>query len=208
MTTGDRWQTLWARLGANTPAAPVFRALIDAYSEAHRHYHTLAHLQDCLAQFDAACPLAVHPAEVEAALWFHDAIYHTRAADNEELSAQWAQRALRAAGVAADVTQRVADLVRVTRHDARPTGADACLLVDIDLSILGRAVAEFEAYERHIRAEYAWVPELHFRQGRARILEAFLARPSIYETAVFQAQYEAQARDNLARSLASLRASS
>jgi predicted metal-dependent HD superfamily phosphohydrolase len=163
------------------------------------------HLQDCLQQFDIACSLAAHPVEVEAALWFHDAIYDPRSSENEARSAQWAQGALRDAGVALDIAQRVADLVLVTRHDTCSVGADACVLVDIDLSILGRAPAEFDIYECQIREEYAWVPELTFRQRRADILQSFLARTVIYETLLFQSRYEAQARQNLAHSITRLR---
>ena len=197
---------MWSRLGAGAGAhqETVFQEVIQAYAEPHRRYHTLAHLQDCLQQFDVARSLAPHPVEVEAALWFHDAIYDPRSSENEACSAQWAQEALRDAGVSAEIAQRVADLVLVTRHNARPVGADACVLVDIDLSILGRAPAEFDVYEHQIREEYAWVPEPTFRQRRADILQSFLTRRVIYETPLFQSRYEAQARQNLARSIARL----
>jgi predicted metal-dependent HD superfamily phosphohydrolase len=208
MTNFERWSTMWPRLGAGAGSygGTVFQEVIQAYSEPHRRYHTLAHLQDCLQQFDTACSLATHPGEVEAALWFHDAIYDPRAAENEVRSAQWAQKALRDAGVSAQVAQRVADLVLVTRHNARPVGTDACVLVDIDLSILGRAPAAFAVYEHQIREEYAWVPEPTFRQRRADILQSFLTRRVLYETFLFQSRYEAQARQNLARSIARLQA--
>jgi predicted metal-dependent HD superfamily phosphohydrolase len=204
----ERWSAMWSRLGAGAGShgETVFQEVIQAYSEPHRRYHTLVHLQDCLQQFDVADSLATHPVEVEAALWFHDAIYDPRSSENEARSAQWAQEALRDAGVSAEIAQRVVDLVFVTRHNARPVGADACVLVDIDLSILGRAPAEFDVYERQIREEYAWVPEPTFRQRRADILQSFLARRVIYETLLFQSRYEAQARQNLARSIARLQA--
>ena len=207
MMNFERWSTMWSRLGAGAGShgETVFQAVIQAYSEPHRRYHTLAHLQDCLQQFDVACSLATHPVEVEAALWFHDAIYDPRSSENEACSAQWAQAALRDMGVSAEIAQRVADLVLVTRHNTRPVGADACVLVDIDLSILGRAPAEFDVYEHQIREEYAWVPEPTFRQRRADILQSFLTRRVIYETLLFQSTYEAQARQNLARSIARLR---
>lgn len=208
MTNFERWSTMWSCLGAGADShgETVFQAVIQAYSEPHRRYHTLAHLQDCLQQFDTACSLAMRPAEVEAALWFHDAIYDPRSSENEARSAQWAQDALRDAGAAAEITQRVVDLVLVTRHNTRPVGADACVLVDIDLSILGRAPEEFDAYECQIREEYAWVPEPIFRQRRADILQSFLTRSVIYETSLFQSRYEAQARQNLAHSIARLQA--
>ena len=205
MITGlERWTALWHRLGAKSGAESVHRQLIDAYSEAHRAYHTLDHLRDCLAQFDAARLFAAHPDEVETGLWFHDAIYDTRSADNEERSARWAQEALRDAGAPEEVAVRVSDLVLATRHKVIPSGTDAGLLIDVDLSILGRAPEEFEKYERQIRQEYEWVPAPAYRQARANILQGFLEREFIYQTEFFRERYESQARENLKRSIRQL----
>jgi predicted metal-dependent HD superfamily phosphohydrolase len=202
-----RWSSVWSHLGAQSEGAHVYQALVAAYAEPHRRYHTLAHLQDCLQQFDTACTLTIQPAAVEMALWFHDAIYDTHAADNEARSAQWAREALAEAGIAGDVVQHVVDLVLVTQHQAHPVGVDACVLVDIDLSILGRSPEVFDVYESQIRAEYAWVPAATFRQRRAHILQSFLERPLIYSTPFFQERYETQARANLVRSITRLQPS-
>jgi predicted metal-dependent HD superfamily phosphohydrolase len=85
-----------------------------------------------------------------------------------------------------------------TRHDAVPVDADAQLLVDIDLSILGAERERFDEYERQIRAEYAFVPALIFNAKRRQILRSFLDRPRIYSTPAFSV-LEATARANLAR---------
>ncbi|MGE3538444.1 MAG: N-methyl-D-aspartate receptor NMDAR2C subunit [Candidatus Tectimicrobiota bacterium] len=205
MTSLHRWSIAWSRLGTGVTNPALGQALLQAYAEPQRAYHTLAHLQDCLEHFDTVHMLTEHPAEVEIALWFHDAIYNPHAHDNEAQSAHWAQEALRGANLPEDGVQRVVDLIMATCHQATPVGTDACLLVDIDLSILGRPPAVFERYEQHIRAEYAWVPAATFGQRRAAILAAFLERQAIYATPVFRQRYEAQARQNLARSLARLR---
>ncbi|HET8746111.1 MAG TPA: N-methyl-D-aspartate receptor NMDAR2C subunit, partial [Ramlibacter sp.] len=81
MTTSNAsWQRLWRELGAETVPNGLYNQLVAAYSEAHRHYHTLQHLRACLAHLDAAATLAQHPVEVELALWFHDAVYDPRCA--------------------------------------------------------------------------------------------------------------------------------
>ena len=72
------------------PHADIYARLAATYREPHRHYHTAAHISACLDELDGARELASFPFEVEAALWFHDAVYDTRASDNEERSAQWA----------------------------------------------------------------------------------------------------------------------
>jgi predicted metal-dependent HD superfamily phosphohydrolase len=205
--SGDSWRRVWSELGAHTIDGGVFNQLVAAYSERHRHYHTLQHLRECLAHCEAAASLARRPAEVEIALWFHDAVYDQRRADNEERSAEWAWRAILAAGCAEEVAQRVQSLVLATRAHEAPAGdADTQLLLDIDLAILGAAPARFAEYGSQVRAEYAHVPEADFRAGRAQVLAGFLARPRIYATAAFHDALEHRARENLAQALAVLAA--
>ena len=154
-------------------------------------------------QLDWTCHSAEN--EAEAALWFHDVIYDTRASDNEEQSAAWAESVLRVGQVAQDVLTRVCQLIIATKHQAPPASLSAALVMDIDLSIFGRDPAEFERYEQNIRREYVWVPEAAFREARAAILESFLRRAHVFETAVFRQRYEARARENLVRSIQHLR---
>jgi predicted metal-dependent HD superfamily phosphohydrolase len=207
MSGRERWSVAWAELGA-VPPEGLLAELRARYCEAHRFYHTLQHLDECFAVLGAASSLATRLPEVELALWFHDAIYDTHAQDNEDASAQWAERSLLAGGAAPEVAARVRELVLATKHAATPESGDAQLLVDVDLAILGAPVPRFAEYERQVRQEYGWVPERAFREGRARILQSFLARPSLYGTAWFAERLEAPARDNLERSLQQLDASS
>lgn len=197
------WQRAWAALAAQ-PRDGLFEQLIDCYREPHRRYHTLAHLQACLLQLHPVLDQAEHSGEVELALWFHDAVYRVDRQDNEWQSAQWAQRELAAAGVAADAAERVHALVMATQHAALPATADERLLVDIDLSILGEKPGIFDDYERQIRDEYAWVADALFRQKRVAVLRGFLARTSIFSTVHFRQRLEQQARANLQRSIARL----
>ena len=197
------WQRLWGELGVATANGGLFNQLVAAYSERHRHYHTLQHLRECLAQFAAAAMLAQRPAEVEAALWFHDAVYDPQRDDNEAKSADWARASVLAAGCEAEVAQRVAALVLATKgHRAEGDDADTALLLDIDLAILGTSYGRFDEYGRQIRAEYAHVDEAAFRAGRRRVLESFLQRPRIYLTEAFHDALEPRARENLQRALA------
>jgi predicted metal-dependent HD superfamily phosphohydrolase len=49
------------------------------------------------------------------------------------------------------------------------------------------------------------VPDRDYRAGRSRVLSQFAARLVIFPDAVFAGTYDRQARENLARELASLR---
>jgi predicted metal-dependent HD superfamily phosphohydrolase len=183
----------------------VFEEVVARYAEAHRHYHTVRHLEECFDVLERVRREAERPGEVELALWFHDAVYDTKRHDNEERSAEWAQSVTAEAGVDASVGQRVAALIMATRHDATPVGADACALVDVDLSILGAEPLRFDEYERQVREEYRWVPEPVFRRERRKILRRLLARPALFNTARMRESHERRARANLERSLARLK---
>jgi predicted metal-dependent HD superfamily phosphohydrolase len=197
----ERWAELWRRLGARGESGAAYDRVVAAYAEPARHYHTLAHIADVLGELDGVWPLAERRGALEAAAWLHDVVYDPHASDNEEQSARWAASLLVAAGVPATVCGRIGMLILATRHDAVPDDADSRLLADADLAILGRPAEEFDAYERAIREEYAWVPEPIFRARRAEILEGFLSRDSIYTTPSFRSRYEWTARENLGRSV-------
>ena len=200
------WSRAWSGLGAPDAGIALRDRLLAAWSEPQRRYHTLHHLGDCLALFEQAAHLAEHPAEVEIALWFHDAVYDLKSKDNEARSAAWADECLQAARAGQEVRERMHALIMATCHAALPTTLDERLLVDIDLSILGAPAERFDEYEVQVRQEYAWVPGPLFRRKRREILQGFLARPSIYSTEWFFSRREEQARDNLRRSLSRLRA--
>ena len=179
----------------------VFQGLISRYSEPQRHYHNLNHIAECLALFDSARSLAKDPVAVELAIWFHDAVYDTHAADNEERSAELADQCISQAGGRVELREAVAALILATRTHDPSLHPDAPLLVDVDLSILGRSTERFREYEAQIRREYHWVPEQTFAARRAEILERFLARKRIYTTDYFFAKFEEQARTNLLHSI-------
>ncbi|MBT2301147.1 N-methyl-D-aspartate receptor NMDAR2C subunit [Variovorax paradoxus] len=195
------WLDAWRELGVAAPDEALLAELLAHYSGPHRAYHTLQHLDECLAGLARERSNAERPAEIALALWFHDAIYDVHRHDNEARSADWAQHALRAAGVAEDAARRVHAPVMATRHDAQPEGTDAQLLVDIDLSILGAPAARFAEYERQIRVEYAHVPPEVFEPRRREILGRFLARDPLYLTASVRARLETQARLNLQKAI-------
>lgn len=69
------WTRVWADLGVRHAPLETFEELIRHYCEPHRAYHNRQHLAECLhvrQLVNAACQA---PAEVDLALWFHDAIY-------------------------------------------------------------------------------------------------------------------------------------
>lgn len=196
----DRWHELWPALGVGT-AGENFAELEAHYASPPRAYHNLSHISQCLEVFDGVASLAKHPAAVEAAIWYHDAVYDSRAKDNESRSAELAAGALRRAGVATVLIEQVSQLILATKTHDPSADDDAPIMVDVDLSILGAAPNRFDEYERQIRTEYEWVSDVMFASGRAGVLSQFLARERIYSTDYFYQSYERQARANMKRSL-------
>ena len=80
------WHRAWGGIGRGDADEALCERLLACYREPQRAYHTLQHLGECIDAFDAAIDLAVHPAEVEIALWFHDAVYDVARHDNEARS--------------------------------------------------------------------------------------------------------------------------
>ena len=199
-----RWVGLWSRLGAQGGGLSIFNHLAAAYAEPARAYHTADHIVDCLAQLDLSPPGSGRADEVEAAIWFHDAVYVPGGADNEDRSAHLAQTALLACAGPAETSRRLADLVLATRHLTVPRDPDAQLLCDIDLSILGREREVFDEFERRIRVEYHWVPDPAYRAARSEVLAGFLGRHPLYQTEYFRDRYETQAKANLERIITQL----
>jgi len=201
----DRWVAPWATAGVAETPEGWYERLTAAYSEPQRHYHNQQHIAECLAEYDPARHLARQPAAVELALWFHDAVYDPKAGDNEENSAALARQCLAEAGASGALAEAVAKLVMATKSHEVGANADAGLMVDVDLSILGKHEKRFSEYERQIREEYAWVPQPVFAARRAEILQRFVARPRIFATGWFWEKYERQARQNLEASISKLR---
>jgi predicted metal-dependent HD superfamily phosphohydrolase len=186
------------------PAA-LLTKLRRCYAEPHRHYHSLAHIEALRRWFAQHHALAREPALIDAAIWFHDAVYDTRRQDNEARSAAMATEELDALGWPVAAVERVAALVLATQHHhADPADRDAWLFLDLDLSVLGQSAARYAAYANAARAEYAWVEDSAYRSGRTRVLQGFLAREHIYRTPELHGAWEAAARRNLRHELTAL----
>jgi predicted metal-dependent HD superfamily phosphohydrolase len=196
---------------ANEPLIdqPLMTELSALYRAEDRHYHNLAHIEAMLALAGDYRALLQDPEAVEAAIWFHDAIYDSKAKDNERQSAALAERLL-AGRAATDRLSRIGMMILATathqlpQLDGEAATRDADLFLDMDLSILGAAPDAFDAYERAVRREYGWVEEPMWRAGRGAVLKSFLERPRIFHTEEFRRRFEPQARLNIARSLAAL----
>jgi predicted metal-dependent HD superfamily phosphohydrolase len=198
----EGWRPLLAVLGEQHFVAELF----ERYSEPHRRYHGVAHIDALARLFEevATGPGWQQPAEVALAILFHDAIYEPARRDNEARSAMLARERL-ADSMPVDV-DRVATLIEATAaHGHAHVDGDPDLghFLDADIAILGAPSHLYDRYARGVFEEYAPViAEAAFRAGRRAFLQAQLARPMLFHTAWFRERYEAVARENLERELA------
>jgi predicted metal-dependent HD superfamily phosphohydrolase len=204
-----RFRALVGKLGGDPEAAPqVFDRVHAAWSAASRRYHNIEHLVDCLRELDASDARGPAVELAELALWYHDVVYQPLASDCEERSARALLDDAATLAIPDASAKLAADLVRATAHararDASSSPA-ADLVVDIDLSILGRDFLRFMDYEYAVEEEYSSVPTVVFRSGRRTFLTALLDRPYIFRTEHFRGRYEQRARRQIEGLLATPR---
>lgn len=173
--------------------------LVARYSEPQRHYHTTKHIWEMLSIFSAGeWPLSIEESHaVLLAVWYHDAIYDSKAGDNEEQSAQLAKQDLTAVATPGDQSQMlIINVMRLVRSTAthEPQRVDEQILSDLDLAILGAERKRYREYMVGIRAEYEFVPMEIYIEKRIEILQGFLDRPQIY---YYLTDLEERARVNL-----------
>lgn len=206
----EKLATEWAALVGpygvkELEAASAFAEIAAAYSGPGRFYHTLKHIWHVLETIRGLQSMSQAWPAVQFAAWFHDVIYDSRAKDNEEKSAEYAQALLQRFGLPAEVINTTTRLILCTKaHRAELGDIDAQILLDADLAILGSDPASYQKYTQAIRQEYAWVPEPEYRTGRSAVLQNFLQRDRLYFTEQMFEALEAQARQNLEAEIKSL----
>lgn len=182
-------QRLLVDLGAVPAVAHGLEAELRArYSEPHRCYHDLEHLDEVLAEADRLLPdePAADPVAVTLAAWFHDAIYEPGSGpgESESMSADLAIDRLPAFATTDrdPLAEEVARLVRLTAtHSAAPSDRSGAVLIDADLWILSAPPERYRRYVEGVREEYAQVPDAAWQLGRRAVVRRFLDHlPALY----------------------------
>ena len=176
----------------------MFYGVIEAMYRRGGH-HTLRHVAECLDLFDQV-EHAPTPEAMGFAIWLHDIVYTPGRADNELHSSLLATVILRELHMGYYLIGSVQKLIMATRDHCAESEAEA-LMVDIDLSILGSDPARYDEYAGHIRQEFSSVADKLYRAARTDVLEGFLGRGRIFS---IMEQFEAQARENMAREIETL----
>ena len=182
-----------------------FALILTRYSEPHRFYHNLGHIQSLLLFLEGYNYLVKDPERMQLAIFCHDLIYDAQRGDNEELSALAAIEYLEKTAYPADKIALVAEYIRATKTHLNPEGdEDLDRFLDFDLFILSAPENMYLQYAKNIRKEYAVYPDDVYIPGRKKVLQHFLDMPAIYKTPSFRERFDEDARENMRRELAHL----
>lgn len=178
--------------------------LEEAYSQKGRHYHTLAHLENMLVELNDIKPNIQDWDAILFSLYYHDAVYNVLKSDNEEQSAELAQKRLKAIDVPNHIIDTSYKQIIATKKHSLSTHSDTNYFTDADLSILGKDPETYTRYTQQVRKEYGIYPDLLYKPGRKKVLRHFLDMERIFKTDYFFTKYESAAKQNLSKELETL----
>jgi predicted metal-dependent HD superfamily phosphohydrolase len=201
----SRWALTLQRIEAQGASPCLIDEILGAYGESGRYYHTLEHLRHMFEVYDRF--FSTHSSTHELTFWYHDFFYDPKRSDNEDRSAVLAQRRVEQdLQVPAGVGLKVRDLTLFSHYTRPPSTRDEMVLHDVDLAIFGESADLFGKYEKDIRQEYSFVPEVDYRKGRADILRRFIRDPFYFTPEMCYSSYEDLAKKNIRKSLELLEA--
>lgn len=173
-----------------------------AYTEPHRHYHTLSHIEYMEEELDYYS-LGMSPPLI-LAIWFHDYVYIPGSSMNELDSGKAAFDFLDQAKVPDYVCQEVQQLVFSTREGPEPANWNQAVLHDLDYSILGCMNPKtYDEYAANVRKEFSDASDDQWRAGRRLFLEKLAEKDHLFYTAQFRSLE--QYAGNINRELESLK---
>ena len=203
----NRWLNHLLSLDVDLNAAKAtFSEIETAYSEDTRAYHTLNHLEEMFALFDAYKDRLDSPGAVALAIFLHDLVYDTQNPNNEEGSATLARDILNGLGVRGDMVESVCEMIMATKsHRCDDPNSDTACMLDIDMAILASTPDRYREYCDQIRKEWPWLSDQEFYAGRkTRFVEPCLKADRLFMTATFHEKYDDVARSNLKAELKSI----
>ena len=165
------------------------------YSSKSRHYHTLEHLENMLLELEKVTSKIKDIDTLLFAIYYHDLIYKATKDNNEHQSALTFEK--RISKTSFTKLNECKRQIKATKHHKRSEDNDTNILLDLDLSVLGKNPKDYKKYCENIRKEYRMYPDFLYRKGRTKVLKSILDLDSIFKTPYFIKQYEKQARENI-----------
>ena len=174
------------------------------HSSKKRHYHTLQHLENLLSQLTNVKKEIKNWETILFTLYYHDLIYNATKSDNEEKSAELAEKRMKEISVSSEIIEQCKKQILATKSHHKSIDSDTNYFTDADLSILGSGWDTYQLYCKNVRKEYAIYPAFIYNPGRKKVLNHFLSMDRIFKTDFFYYKFETQAKQNLQQELDSL----
>lgn len=176
-----------------------------AYTDHQRYFHNLSHVEQMLSSLQAVKMQVDDWDTLSFAVFYHDLVYdvvrYVNENDNEDLSADKAEEALKAIGLPTEKIERCKQHILATKHHKLSTDTDTNFLIDADLLILGQPWDAYKEYMNNIRKEYEVYPDNIYYAGRTHVLKNFLQAKRLFKTDCFHQQFENAAKENIQREL-------
>lgn len=163
------------------------------YSEAHRHYHTLSHVNRLISLLEDNLSLKVDKtfnemdkyAIIYLSIIFHDLIYDPKSKTNKADSIIMFDEFI--SDFKDCFSSEIVDQVRKNIESTILHNHinNLCnLFLDFDLEILSSDRETYQEYANHVRMEYHFVQD--FNQKRIQVLQTFLNRRHVYQCPEFR----------------------
>lgn len=187
----DLMNVLWAEIEKN-------------YSSKKRHYHTLQHLDNLHSQLTIVKREIKNWETILFTLYYHDIIYSSTKSNNEEKSAELAEKRMKKISVSNEIIEQCKKQILATKSHSKSIDSDTNYFIDADLSVLGQSWETYSLYFKNVRKEYGIYPTFMYNSGRKKVLNHFLSMDRIFKTDFFYNKFETQAKQNLQQELQSL----
>jgi len=171
------------------------------YSSKKRHYHTLHHLDNLITQLTDVKNEIQNWNAILFTLYYHDIVYNSLKSDNEEKSAELAEKRLNQISVSPDTIELCKNQILATKSHIKSTDSDTNYFTDADLSILGQNWETYSLYYKNVRNEYSIYPDFVYNRGRKKVLNHFLSMDKIFKTDFFYIKFERQAKQNIQKEI-------
>ena len=167
------------------------------YSNKKRYYHNLNHIENLLNELNSVKDKIKDWATILFSLFYHDIIYSATKSNNEEKSAELAEKRMIELSISNKKIELCKAQILATKSHIKSIDSDTNYFTDADLSILGYKAESYSNFCKNVRKEYSIYPNIIYKRGRKKVLNHFLSMERIFKTDFFFSKYESQAKRNL-----------
>lgn len=192
----------------NSVIFDIFNAIGNAYSETHRKYHTISHIDHMLQMFKEISSYRISNDIQNEDLFIiaiaeHDIVYIPEFSHNEEASAKIAHSHCKKLGIDSSSIEYIMNLIIATDYikfkSSECRSTDQKIIRDLDFSIFGSSPFLFDLYNKSIKEEYLnfGVSPETYKKERDNFFVKCLKKERLFLTDFFYSKYEKSARENI-----------